>query len=409
MWLPQQADGIGGLQVGSVRRGGVLGAALALALLISGCGPSAAEPSHPLRSGVDTLDGSLEVWPARGGLAADPQATAAVTRAVAHWRSPVDDRVHLSSSGILWLGQLDGAPLAVVAADVPGDSASFLLQLAGRGAEFEVTQVGDYSDPGYLIYSDVLPLTVPQGRRYLTSTRVNRLLGPDGQPLTVTDGVSALVDVPRCAAVPITARLRSTESLPQGKANDRLLDLGTGVAGPRYPLVVDDSGSGASALDGLDTCALAAAKGPFGSMPRRIHDRDHLGSVPTSWPRDRVTAQPLGQIELGTDPAARLDQLTWHTDAGVMNAVVMRPAEGAPVVSEADWLNPLQAYNLPTPGRPLVVLVWQADSETSLSLPAGATDLVNRPGLAVVDEPATRQTFGLATEDETHYRQMGRR
>jgi hypothetical protein len=395
--------------VGSVRGGGVLGAILALALLVAGCGPGAAQPSAPLRAGADSLDGSLQVWPARGGLAADPQATAAVTRAVARWRSPVDDRVHLSSSSILWLGQLDGGPLAVVAADVPGDSASFLLQLAGRGAEFEVTATGDYSDPGYLIYSDVLPLTVPQGRRYLTSTRVDRLLGPDGQPLTVTDGVSAPVDVPQCAAVPITARLRNTESLPQGKANDRLLDLGTGVAAPRYPLVVDDSGSGARALDGLDTCALSAAKGPFGSMPRRIRDRDHLGSVPTSWPIDQVTARPLGQLQVGTEQAGRLEQLSWRTGIGIMNAVVLRPEQGPPAYSEADRINPLQAYELPALGKQMVVLVWRANAETSLALPSGITLLVDQPGLAVLEKPATRQTFSLATPDKTYQRQMGGR
>ncbi|MFI6759655.1 hypothetical protein ACIBF5_11030 [Micromonospora sp. NPDC050417] len=391
----------------SVRRGGVLGAALALALFVSGCGPSTTEPAAPLRVGADSRDGSLEVWPARGALAADPQATAAVTRAVADWRSPVDDRVHLSSSGILWLGQLDSGPVALVAADVPGDSASWLLQLSGRGAEFEVTSAVDYSDPGYLIYSDVLPFNVPQGRRYLTSARVERLLGPDGKPLTVTDGVTEPVNVPRCGAVPITARLRTTESLPQGKANDRLIDLGTGVAGPRYPLVVDDSGSGASALDGLDTCVLAAATGPFGSVPRRIHDREHLGSVPTSWPADRVAARPLGQVDLGTEKAGRLEQLSWHTDAGVWNAVVLRPAEGTAVASEADRVNPLQAYELPTPGRNLVVLVWRANSETNLTLPPGAKALVNRPGLAVVEEPAVRQTFTLTTADKSYQRQMG--
>lgn len=407
MWHPQHADGIGGLQVGSVRHGGALGALLALAVLVAGCGPSTTEPSDPLRVGADSRDGSLETWPARGALAGDPQATAAVTRAVARWRSPVDDRVHISSSGILWLGQLDGGPIAVVAADVPGDAASWLLQLSGRGAEFEVTEALDYSDPGYLIYSDVLPLSVPQGRRYLTSTRVERLLGPDGKPLVVTDGVSAPVQVPRCGAVPVTARLRNTESLPQGRANDRLVDLGTGIDGPRYPLVVDESGSGASALTGLDTCVLAAATGPFGSVPRRIHDRDHLGSVPTSWPADRVAARPLGQVRIGSEKAGKLEQLSWHTDAGVMNAVVLRPAQGAPVVSEADRVNPLQAYELPTPGKTLVVLTWRANSETSLALPPGVVRLVDRPGLAVVEEPAIRQTFTLNTADKSYQRQMG--
>ncbi|WP_442792047.1 hypothetical protein [Micromonospora sp. NBC_01796] len=409
MWLPH-ANGIGGFQVGSVRRGGVLATVLASALLITGCGPSTVEPSDPLRVGADSRDGSLEVWPARGGLTGDPQATAAVTRAVTDWRSPVDDRVHVSSSGILWLGQLDGGPpVALVAADVPGDAASWLLQLTGRGAEFEVTNAVDYSDPGYLIYSDVLPVVVPEGRRYLTSTRVERLLGPDGKPLTVTDGVSAPVAVPRCGAVPITARLRSTESLPQGKANDRLIDLGTGIAGPRYPLVVDESGSGLSALEGLDTCSLATLTGPFGSVPRQIHDRVHLGSVPTSWPADRVATKPLGQVRFGSEKAGRLDQLSWHTDAGMMNAVVLRPAQGAPVASEADRVNPLQAYELPTPERNLVVLVWRANSETNLALPAGVTRLVDRPGLAVVEKPATRVTFTLTTADKSYQRQMGGR
>ena len=39
---------------------------------------------------------------------------------------------YLPSSGILFSGRVDGAPLALVAADVPGESASWLLQLTGE-------------------------------------------------------------------------------------------------------------------------------------------------------------------------------------------------------------------------------------------------------------------------------------
>ena len=45
------------------------------------------------------------VWPPRGNLAGDASATAAVTDAVRGWRSPVDDRAHLPSSGILFSGR----------------------------------------------------------------------------------------------------------------------------------------------------------------------------------------------------------------------------------------------------------------------------------------------------------------
>src|SRR6185312_4402091 len=113
-------------------------------------------------------------------------------------------RAHLPSSGILFSGRVDGAPVALVAADVPGESASWLLQLAGDGGRYAIARATEYTDPGYLVYSDVLPVQTAGGRRYLVSARVQQLLGPQGRALTVADGLSAPVDVPACTAVGVT-------------------------------------------------------------------------------------------------------------------------------------------------------------------------------------------------------------
>jgi hypothetical protein len=385
----------------------MVAAMLAVALLAGACGRIADPPPGTLRAGYNTLDGTLQVWPARGGLAADTQATAAVTRAVKDWRSPVDDRVYLPASGILWFGEVDGAPLALVAANVPGDGESWLLQLARQGSDFQVTRATEYTDAGYLVYSDVLPVYLPSGRRYLTSARVERLLGPTNEPLTISDGLSAPVDVPSCAAVAVTARLTATESLPEGKAAERVLDLGTAIENPRYPLVGDDSGSGRKALNGLDTCALAAKMGPFGSILRSTGGRDDPRSVPTSWPIDRISARQLGTVPLNQDAPIRLDQLSWRTDEGNMSAVALRPEDGPPVVSPADRLDALQTYVVPVAGQPLVVLVWRASPDSSLSVPPGTPRLVDTPGLVVVPKPATKQTFSLAAPDKIYYRSVG--
>jgi hypothetical protein len=388
----------------------VVTALLALALPLSACGPLTDRTGGTLRVGYDTLDGALAVWPPRGSLAGDTAVTEAVTEAVSRWRSPIDDRAHLPTSGILWSGEVDGAPLALVAADVPGESASWLLQLSRDGERYVVDRAAEYTDPGYLVYSDVLPVVSPAGRRYLTSARVERLVGPDERQLASTDGLSEPVDVPSCTAVPVVATLRATEALPEGKAADRLLDLGTATADPRYPLVGDDTGSGDKALDGLDTCLLGGEEGPFGSIPRRIGDRDAPQSVPASWPLDKVTIRSLGEVALGGGTRAELDQLTWQTDSGSMTAVVYRPAGGgAPVVSEADRANPLQTYTLPVPGAPLVVLSWRATRDSSVSVPPGTPRLVDRPGLVVVPRPDRKETFSLANPDKTYYRSVGGR
>jgi hypothetical protein len=392
------------------RHGGALALLLCTLLAVPACGPVAERQPGDLRVGYDSLDGSLAVWPPRGDLAGDRAATAAVTDAVRDWRSPTDDRVHLPSSGILWSGRADGTPLALVAADVPGESASWLLQLARDGDRYAVTRATEYTDPGYLVYSDVLPVLTTGGRRYLVSARVQRLLGPNDRALTLADGLSTPVDVPACRAVPVTATLRVTESLPRGRAADRLLDLGTGTTDPRYPLVRDDSGSGRRALAGLDTCVLAEDRGPFGSIPRRIGDRDAPRAVPTSWPMAKLAVRSLGEVALGGGEPAELQQLSWDTDAGTMTAVVYRPADrSAPVVSPADRATPLQTYSLPVPGQPLVVLSWRATRDSALSVPPNTPLLVDRPGLAVVPEPPTTRTFSLAGADKTHYRSVSPR
>lgn len=394
-----------------VRRRGITATALlTLLLTATACGPVADRQPGDLRVGYDSLDGDLTVWPPRGTLTGDAAVRSAVTEAVRDWRSPADDRVHLPTSGILWSGEVGGAPLALVAADVPGESASWLLQVTTENGRYAVTRAAEYTDPGYLVYSDVLPVHTADGRRYLTSGRVQRLLGPDGRALRHTDGLTEPVTVPACRAVPVTATLRATQALPRGRAADRLLDLGTGTTDPRYPLVRDESGSGKRALTGLDTCALAGEEGPFGSVPRRIGDRDAPRSVPSSWPMTKLTVRTLGEVALGGGEPAELEQLSWETADGTMTAVVYRPADGGtPVVSPADRANPLQTYTLPVPGQSLAVLSWRPTADSSLSTPPDTPRLVDRPGLVVVPAPSRSETFSLAEAEKTHYRSLGGR
>lgn len=382
------------------------GVALILALLATGCAEIVKPRDVLLRAGFDTRDGTLAVWPARGALIGEADLRAELTDVVGRWRSPIDDRVYLPTSGILWAGELDGARLALVAADVPGPAGSWLLQLTDRGTGFEVVRAAEYTDPGYLVYSDVLPVFRPDGRRYLTSARVQQLLGPDGQEVPVTDGLSAPVPVPPCTAVPLTVQLRPTSSLPNGNNAARLLDLGTGTADPRYPIVDDEGGTGAVALDGLDTCALGERTGPFGSLPQRVHDREHIDLVPDSWPIDRIRTRPLAEVDLDGAGPGRLDQLSWRTDTVTMSAVVYRPARGPAVFSPADRLNPLQTYELAVPGRPAVVLVWRDNGESSLSLPAGRARRVDQPGVVVLDHPQERESYRLATGERTIHRSV---
>ena len=391
----------------SARRSATTGTALAALLLVTaGCGPISDRKPADLRVGYDSLDGSLAVWPPRGSLAGDAAATAAITTAVRDWRSPVDDRAHMPTSGILFSGQVAGSALALVAADVPGDGASWLLQLDRDGQRWRVAHATEYTDPGYLVYSDVLPVRDPDGRRYLTSARVERLLGPDGKAVATTDGVTEPVPVPACRAVELTAALRPTTSLPRGKATDRVLDLGTATEAPRYPLVRDDTGAGKRALTGLDTCVLAGERGPFGSVPRRIGDRDAPRSAPESWPMAKIATRSLGSVALGDGEPGELEQLSWDSPSGTMTAVVYRPADGGtPVVSPADRSTTLQAYHLPMPGRPLAVLSWRT-GEVSFSAPPGTTRLVDRPGLVVVEHTDQRQTFSLAGTEKTWYRSL---
>lgn len=392
------------------RRGTTATALLGLLLTATACGPVVDRGATTLPVGYDSLDGTLAVWPPRGSRAGDAATTAAVSAAVRDWRTPVDDRAHLPSSGILYSGQVDATPLALVAADVPGEGASWLLQLTSDGDRWRVNHATEYTDPGYLVYSDVLPVQLPGGRRYLTSARVERLLAPDGRALPTADGLTAPVAVPACRAVELTATLRPTRSLPRGRAADRLLDLGTATADPRYPLVQDETGSGRRALTGLDTCALGGERGPFGSVPRRIGDRNAPRSTPESWPMAKLAVRSLGEVALGGGEPADLEQLTWESATGTMTAVVYRPADGGtPVVSPADRATTLQAYLLPMPGQPLAVLTWRATRDASFAAPPGTSRLVDRPGLVVAPQPATKQTFSLAGTEKTWYRSVGGR
>ncbi|HEX5595646.1 MAG TPA: hypothetical protein VFX61_06425 [Micromonosporaceae bacterium] len=391
--------------IGQYRRRS-LGTLLALLLTAGALGCEQVRPRSPetLSAGVDTRDGNLQVWPARGRLANDPQAKDQVTVAVDRWRTPSDDRAHLPSSGILWLGEVDGDPLALVAASVPGGRASWLLQLSGRNSGFEVTRAAEYTDPGYLVYADVLPVHLPTGRRYLTSARVQQLRGPGGDELRLDDGLSARADVPGCKAVTVSAALQSTAALPKGRPNERFIDLGTAIADPLYPLVRDDSGSGAKALAELDTCQLSAKTGPFGSLPRRDATGDVIESVPMSWPLDRISARSLGKLTVGQGPPARLEQLEWLTDAGSMSAIVYRPSSGPPVLSRADRANALQRYVVPVKPRPLVVLAWQPGPDTTLSLPPTAKPLLEQDGLVVLPRASGKQSYSLSSPHKTHYR-----
>ncbi len=389
------------------RPGRTATALLVLVTTLTACGPVAGREPGDLPVGYDSRDGSLTVWPARGTLSGDAAVTAAVTGAVREWRSPVDDRVHVPSSGILWAGAVGGERLALVAANVPGESASWLLQVTERDGRYAVTHATEYTDPGYLVYSDVLPVRTGDGRRYLVSARVERVRGPDGRAVPVEDGLSAPVAVPACSAVPVTATLRATESLPRGRATDRLLDLGTGLEAPRYPLVRDESGSGRRALAGLDTCALAGEKGPFGSIRRWAGDRESAGSVPQSWPMTKLAARTVGELAVGGGEPGELQQLTWESADDTMTAVVYRPAGGgAPVASPADRAEPLQAYVLTVAGRSLGVLTWRPGRETSLSVPPGTIRVVDRPGLTVVPLTDEKLTVSLATATKTHYRSL---
>lgn len=390
--------------MGSIRS--TLAAALALTLLLSGCATGWSSPAT-LRTGYETFDGALEVWPPRGSLAGDADAVARVTRAVESWRSPTDERVHVASSGTLWLGSIDGTRLAVVAGNVPGTGTSWLLQLTAEEAGFEVISAVEYTDPGYLVYSDVLPVQMPGGRRYLTSARVERLVGPDDGEIPVDDGLSAPVDVPECQAITLTVTLRATDSLGDKRSRQRVLDLGTAINELGYPLVRDASGAGARALDGLDTCALTGSAGPFGSMPRRGPSGKPAERLPLSWPLDQIAVRELADVRLGSRQKGRLEHLTWHSATGPMSAVVYRPADAPAMPSRAERAQALQLHVLEVDNQTYVTLLWRDGPDTRLALPSGVSIVLDQPGVAVAARTATgRQTYRLNTMYDSYERSL---
>ncbi|MEV0729173.1 hypothetical protein [Polymorphospora sp. NPDC050346] len=381
----------------SLRRG-LLGIGLA-AVMVGGAACGGAEevpPERALPVGHYTLDGGLQVWPARGGLSGDEEAHRAVAQAVDAWRTPAGDRPRLETSGILWLGETDGRTLAVVAADVPVYGASWLLQLDGAGDGLAVTSAAQYTDPGYLVYSDLLPVRLGSTTRYLTSARVEQVTGPNGRPVRVSEGLTDPVDVARCTASPIALRLRATESQPRGTANDELLDLGTAVEQPRYPVVPDRDGRGATALEDLDTCALAGEDIAFGSIDPSPADGRSYPQVPTSWPIESIYQVNLGEV--GSGPlAGRFDRLTWRSQEGTTYAAVFRPDNGTPAVSKADRVAAVQAYEIDIQGREYVVLSWDdEDDDAVLQLPEGVQPVLEQRGLAVVPKADRSQTYRVS-------------
>ncbi|BCJ67191.1 hypothetical protein [Polymorphospora rubra] len=384
----------------SVRRG-LLGIGLAAAIVggVAACGGTGeVPPEQALPVGHYTLDGQLQVWPARGGLSGDGAAHRAVADAVDAWRTPAGDRPRLETSGILWLGEIDGRTLAVVAADVPVYGASWLLQLDGTGDGLTVTNAAQYTDPGYLVYSDLLPVRLDDTTRYLTSARVEQVTGPNGRPLRVSDGLTDPVGVQRCTATPVAVRLRATESLPRGTANDELLDLGSAVEPPRYPVVPDRDGRGATALEDLDTCALAGEDIAFGSIDPNPADGRSYPRVPASWPIESIYQVNLGEVESGP-LAGRFDRLTWRSQEGTTYAAVFRPENGTPAVSKADTVAAVQAYEIEIQGQTYVVLSWNdEDDDAVLQLPDGVRPVLEQRGLAVVPKADRRQTFRVSVD-----------
>lgn len=383
----------------SVRRG-ILGIGLAVAVTggLAACGANPEPASDELPVGHYTLDGQLQVWPARGGLATDRGVRATVTAAVDDWRTPAGDRPRLRTSGILWLGEVDGRTLALVAADVPVYGASWLLQLAGTPDDLSVTGAAQYTDPGYLVYSDLLPVRLGNTTRYLASARVEQVTGPDGQPVPGRDGLTDPVDVPRCQAAPLALRLRSTQTLPSGEPAARLLDLGAGVEQPRYPVVPDSDGRGATALKDLDTCALAGEQVAFGSIQPSppTGDDDHV-QVPTSWPIESIYQVKLAEFSSGPLGAGRFDRLTWRSQEGTTYAAVFRPANGSPVVSKADRVAAIQAYEMTINGTEYVVLSWDDENDDAvLQLPEGVRAVQQSRGLAVVEKADRKQTYRVS-------------
>jgi hypothetical protein len=385
--------------VGSVRRG-VVGVALATVVTVgmSGCGPHALPPVDSLSVGHQTLDGKMQVWPPRGSLASDQRARAAVANAVNAWRTPAGDRPRLKTSGILWLGELDGRVVSLVAADIPVNGASWLLQLDGPVDNIKISSATQYTNPGYLVYSDVLPVRLGAATRYLTSARVDELTGADGQVVALRDGMSDEVNVPRCQSATVTARLKATESLPRGQEADRLLDLGTAVEQPRYPLVGDDKGTGATALKDMDTCVLAGRTSAFGSVMPTAKEGGKHNKVPSSWPIASISQKSLGEIRSGPFPGARLERLTWQAAGGRMHAVVFRPPEGAPVVSTGDRNQAMQAYRITIQGSELLVLSWDGSEDSPPQLPDGVTPIVEQPGFAIVPKPNGKVTYRVTVD-----------
>ncbi len=357
------------------------------------CTPGNAPSERALTAGHPTLDGSARVWPARGSLAKDSATIADVDRAVRAWHTPQGNKARIYTSAIVWLGDVDGRVLGLVAADVPGANDSWLLHVTGRQGSLSVTKGTKSTDPGALVYSDVLPVRIENGTRYLTSTRVETLtVGTKTVP--VTDGLSAPVTIPACTPTVLTVTRVATQTLPAAGTTVRLLDLGSDVQEPRYPLITDRDGVASKIFSTIPVCQFGSAKGPFtvALTTSRTHG---VPNTVVSWPiGDMSIRHPAEAITFG-NTTGTLEIIDWRSATGLMSTAVWRTPQGV-TLSMADRGQPSQAFTVTVGEGQFLAVTWDANSEEEPLLPADATLLLSRPGLKVIPAPAAGTKLTIA-------------
>ncbi|MPZ26987.1 MAG: hypothetical protein GEV12_11365 [Micromonosporaceae bacterium] len=336
-------------------------AVVGLVVVAAGCTPEPDEPELSLRDGGADL---VSWWPLRGSLTGNDDTRAEVTGVVGDWRTPDGVASHDTASGLLWLGEVDGAVLAVVdfhPADQP--DRSWLLELAGPAGEVAVTDARSYDGP--LLDEDILPVrSAPAGPRYLASERIATVTAQVGE-LSLTDGLTAPVEVPQCQVTEVSARLGSEEH--------RRLDLGLDLPAPFYPLLREGYAGvpAAPLLDGVDTCAAMAPDGWLGAV-----------------------GEPDGQpaVRIGGFPAIRRLGAEELPDQSPPGRLVSVHAEYVPVsggVRLAEWL----LWTYPTDG---------AEAVSGVELPPDAAPAATGAGLLVTPLPDQPLEIGYTQDGEQH-------
>lgn len=145
-----------------------------------------------------------EQWPARGSLVDDRDLVIEVTQVVDQWQTPEGVGRHDSPvfTSLVWLGEVDGTVLAVVAF-APEDeySDTWVLEVTGERGDLAVTQASDFRAmvTNFIEDTEVLPIRSPQvGPRYLISEFIAQI-AVDGQVVEVVDGLTRLEGVDTCA------------------------------------------------------------------------------------------------------------------------------------------------------------------------------------------------------------------